>query len=63
MADVVRKGMAQVGAAPDFADRVRQHAAQFSWTQAAREYLGLYREVVEGNFSHRPGDVADRRAA
>jgi len=59
MATALRQGLDQVKKTPDFGDRVRQHASQFTWTQAAREYLELYREVIAGSI----GQAAQRRAA
>lgn len=63
MASKLREGMAQVDSTPDFADRIRQHAAQFCWTQAAREYLELYREVIAGEVTPYAGRPALRQAA
>ena len=48
MADRFRMGMAQVASTPNHSQIVRQHASQFSWQRAAREYLALYREIAVG---------------
>ncbi len=51
MASFVRMGLEEVEKTPEYPDRVRQHAAQFSWSLAARNYLSLYREIASGNMS------------
>ena len=47
MAAVFAAGMATVAAMPTFAAQVRARAAEFSWENAARGYLGVYRSVLE----------------
>jgi glycosyltransferase involved in cell wall biosynthesis len=44
MAAVFRAGMAAVAGMPGLA---RAHAAEFSWENAARGYLGVYRSVLD----------------
>jgi glycosyltransferase involved in cell wall biosynthesis len=45
MIDTIRKGLADFDAHPERPDELRAHAAQFSWTSAARGYWALYDEV------------------
>lgn len=47
MARVFRAGMKQVGDDPDFSQKLRRHAAEFTWQRAASAYLNVYREVLE----------------
>ena len=47
MAAVFRAGMAAVAGMPGFATAARAHAAEFSWENAARGYLGVYRSVLD----------------
>ena len=46
MAAVFRAGMAAVAAVPTFAASARARAAEFSWENAARGYLQVYRSVL-----------------
>lgn len=46
MAGVVESGLAVAQSDPRFADRLREHAAGFSWEKAALGYLELYRAVT-----------------
>lgn len=46
MCDVYEQGMALVAADATYSDRLRAHAARFTWPAAAREYLTLYQEVL-----------------
>lgn len=48
-------GMERARNTPDFARQLQQHAAQFSWRNAALQYIELYREVA--------GEQSQRRAA
>lgn len=48
MREVFEQGMAQAAADPAYAERVRRHARQFTWPEAARRYLDLYRQVARG---------------
>lgn len=47
MRDSFDRGLQTFAATPDYADRVRAHAAQFTWPAAAANYLRLYAEVLE----------------
>jgi len=47
MAGVFRAGMAAVAAMPTFAAAARARAAEFSWENAARGYLSVYRSVLD----------------
>jgi glycosyltransferase involved in cell wall biosynthesis len=47
MAAVFRAGMTAVGALPAFASAARARAAEFSWENAARGYLRVYRSILE----------------
>ncbi len=47
MLDVFRAGMRTVAADPDYADKLRRHAGQFTWERAARGYLELYQRVLQ----------------
>lgn len=51
MAVTVRRGLADFDDNPDRGDRLRQHAAQYTWRSAAMAYWALYREV---HWSRRP---------
>jgi glycosyltransferase involved in cell wall biosynthesis len=46
MRQVVEQGL-QRGAAPNRADTIRAHAAQFNWDRAAAAYLALYRQLLK----------------
>lgn len=48
MREVFEQGMTQAAADPTYSERVRQHAQQFTWPEAARRYLDLYRRVASG---------------
>jgi len=63
MAATLRQGLEQAEATPNFADQVRQHASQFTWAQAAREYLQLYREVIAGTIDQPQSLLSHRHAA
>jgi len=63
MAATLRQGMEQVEHTPDFSCRVQQHASQFTWAKAAREYLGLYQEVIDGSIDQPQNHTGLRRAA
>ena len=47
MASVFHAGMSAVASMPTFAAKARARAAEFSWENAARAYLGVYRSVLE----------------
>jgi glycosyltransferase involved in cell wall biosynthesis len=47
MASVVRAGLETVERDSMFAERLRDHAAQFTWPRAARAYLALYQQVLD----------------
>jgi glycosyltransferase involved in cell wall biosynthesis len=47
MAAVFRSGMAAAAALPTFAAAARARAAEFSWENAARGYLRVYRSVLD----------------
>jgi glycosyltransferase involved in cell wall biosynthesis len=47
MATVFHAGMAAVAAMPTFATAARARAAEFSWENAARGYLNVYRSVLD----------------
>ncbi|NCY03578.1 MAG: glycosyltransferase, partial [Planctomycetia bacterium] len=47
MLAVFRAGMAAVAAMPAYAAAARARAAAYSWENAARGYLGVYRSVLE----------------
>jgi glycosyltransferase involved in cell wall biosynthesis len=46
MRQVVQAGLAAVAADPGYADRLRSHAARFSWERAVRDYLAVYDSVL-----------------
>jgi glycosyltransferase involved in cell wall biosynthesis len=46
MAAVFSNGMEMFHRDPAYPDKLKAHASRFSWSEAAREYLKLYREVV-----------------
>jgi len=48
MAAVLRDGLARTAADPGFVDRAVAHARTFTWTEAARRYASLYREIAAG---------------
>jgi glycosyltransferase involved in cell wall biosynthesis len=47
MASVFHAGMAAVTAMPSFAAAARARAAEFSWENAARGYLQVYRSILD----------------
>jgi glycosyltransferase involved in cell wall biosynthesis len=47
MAAVFHAGMAAVAAMPTFAAAARARAAEFSWENAARGYLRVYRSILD----------------
>jgi glycosyltransferase involved in cell wall biosynthesis len=47
MASVFHAGMAAVAAMPTFAAAARARAAEFSWENAARGYLQVYRSILD----------------
>jgi glycosyltransferase involved in cell wall biosynthesis len=47
MAAVFRAGMAAVAGVPTFAAAARARAAEFSWENAARGYLQVYRSILD----------------
>ena len=49
MAAVYDAGMAAQRGDPGFADRVRAHAAGYSWAETARGYLRAYESALAGN--------------
>ena len=48
MFEVFQAGMASCAGDPSYPARLAAHAKQFSWDQAAAEYLAYYREILEG---------------
>lgn len=62
MREVFEQGMAQAAADPTYAERVRRHAQQFTWPEAARRYLELYRQVAAGGGTSKSPATADPRA-
>jgi glycosyltransferase involved in cell wall biosynthesis len=46
MAAVFRRGMEAFARDPCYGERLRSHAAQFTWERAAREYYTLYEELL-----------------
>jgi glycosyltransferase involved in cell wall biosynthesis len=46
MAAAFEQGMATFHGDPGFGDRVRRHAAAFTWASTAREYIRIYGEVL-----------------
>lgn len=48
MAAALEAGMAASRSDPGFADRVRRHAASFSWSETARGYLRVYASILDG---------------
>jgi glycosyltransferase involved in cell wall biosynthesis len=46
MSQVFEAGMSHVRQDSRYADKLRQHASQFTWQRAAEAYLALYRRVV-----------------
>ncbi|HUG68285.1 MAG TPA: glycosyltransferase family 1 protein [Pirellulaceae bacterium] len=47
MSQVFETGMSCVSRDSRYADKLRQHASQFTWERAAGAYLALYRQVLE----------------
>ena len=47
MSQVFETGMSRVSRDSQYADKLRQHASQFTWERAAGAYLALYRQVLE----------------
>jgi len=48
MFDVFQAGMASFARDPNYPAQLAARANQFSWDQAATEYLAFYREVIDG---------------
>lgn len=48
MFDVFRAGMASFAGDPSYPAQLAARANQFSWDQAAAEYLAFYREILDG---------------
>lgn len=48
MAAVYRGGLARYQADPDFATRLKDHAAGFSWAATARGYARVYKGILRG---------------
>ncbi|MEI8372356.1 MAG: glycosyltransferase family 1 protein [Planctomycetota bacterium] len=48
MFDVFRAGMASFAGDPSYPAQLAARANQFSWDQAAAEYLAYYQEIIEG---------------
>jgi glycosyltransferase involved in cell wall biosynthesis len=46
MAATLREGMRLFHADPDYPEKLREHAARFSWRAAAHGYIQVYREVL-----------------
>lgn len=46
MVTVFEKGMSDFSSLPGQAERLKAHAAQFSWGKAAKEYINLYRAAL-----------------
>lgn len=46
MAQTIRDGMALVARDPHYGEKLRRHARSFSWSEAARQYLDLYRQLL-----------------
>ncbi|PQO29502.1 glycosyltransferase family 1 protein [Bremerella cremea] len=46
MLDVYQQGMETFQQVPNYADQLKQSAARFCWRNAARQYVDLYREVL-----------------
>ena len=48
MAGVFQSGIAQVRDDPSYSRRLQAHAAQFRWSETARRYIALYKEMLLG---------------
>lgn len=46
MVEVFERGMASVAADPEYPNRLKAHAATFSWADAAEAYLNVYRRAA-----------------
>jgi glycogen synthase len=46
LAAVYREGMTRYQADPDFATRLKDHAASFSWVATARGYADVYAGIL-----------------
>lgn len=46
MVSVFREGMQRFASVPDWGNRLKNHASQFTWQRAAQQYAGLYREML-----------------
>lgn len=51
MCAIFEAGLAAFSADDRYADRLRAHAAQFTWPEAVRRYLALYAEVLSSGTS------------
>lgn len=47
MVDVYHRGMSVFNASPEYAQLLQQAAARFSWEDAARQYVDLYRSILQ----------------
>lgn len=62
MAKVVRESLAAAAADPDRLVRIQSRASRFSWTEAARQYVDWYDEILSAELSARHASRG-RRAA
>ena len=53
MCEVFYQGMRVFRATPDYGDRLKRHAAQFTWQQTAAKYAALYRSIAAGSSARR----------
>jgi glycosyltransferase involved in cell wall biosynthesis len=53
MCEVFHQGMRTFRSTPDYGDRLKRHAAQFTWQRTAEQYAALYRSVAAGSSSRR----------
>lgn len=54
MAGVYRRGMAGLATEAEYHNRLRAHAAGFTWAKAAEEYWRVYQAVAEGRQGPKP---------
>lgn len=49
MAEVVKTGLESVSNQPEFSSNMKEHVKKFDWSDTARQYLMVYKEVLGAN--------------
>jgi len=56
MASVFQNGMHVFQSERGYAQKLCNHAANFSWSNTCKNYLRVYKEALDGNFHHEPSE-------